>query len=499
MEFVFPKNVLDIFSKLKEAGFKVYIVGGPVRDMFLGKATKDWDLATSATPDQIQKLFPESVYENQFGTVGVKTATLKGEPRQDGRESENLKTEIVEVTTFRSEGKYTDKRHPDEVKFAKTVEEDLKRRDFTMNAMALDVDSKEIVDPYDGRSDIEKKVVKAVGNAKERFEEDALRMMRAVRFYAELGFTVEGKTEEAIKESAKLLEFIAKERIRDEFVKIIMSDGNGAMNGVLKLEELGLLEYIIPELREGIDVGQNKHHIYTVWEHNFRALDYSASKGYSFDVRLASLLHDVGKPKVKQGDGIDSTFYAHEMVGAKMTAKILDRLHFSKQTIEKISHLVRSHLFYYNVGEVTEAGVRRFINRVGIENVDDLLKVREADRIGSGVPKAVPYKTRHLQFMLEKVMADPVSPKMIKVKGDDVIRILGIEPGPKVGAILSVLLEEILDNPKENEANKLESRIIELGKMSYEELENLSKKAKNRKQEFEVGVEEEMKKKYYVK
>ncbi len=499
MEFVFPKNVLDIFSKLKEAGFKVYIVGGPVRDMFLGKATKDWDLATSATPDQIQKLFPESVYENQFGTVGVKTATLKGEPRQDGRESENLKTEIVEVTTFRSEGKYTDKRHPDEVKFAKTVEEDLKRRDFTMNAMALDVDSKEIVDPYDGRSDIEKKVVKAVGNAKERFEEDALRMMRAVRFYAELGFTIEEKTEEAIKESAKLLGFIAKERIRDEFVKIIMSDGNGAMNGVLKLEELGLLEYIIPELREGIGVGQNKHHIYTVWEHNLRALGYSASHGYSFDVRLASLLHDVGKPKVKQGNGIDSTFYAHEMVGAKMTTKILDRLHFSKQTIEKISHLVRSHLFYYNVGEVTEAGVRRFINRVGIENVDDLLKVREADRIGSGVPKAVPYKTRHLQFMLEKVMADPVSPKMIKVKGDDVIRILGIEPGPKVGAILSVLLEEILDNPKENEANKLESRIIELGKMSYEELENLSKKAKNRKQEFEVGVEEEMKKKYYVK
>ncbi|MBI2592931.1 MAG: HD domain-containing protein [Candidatus Colwellbacteria bacterium] len=487
MEFNIPKEVLDVISELKKAQYKAYVVGGPVRDMLLGRVSKNWDVATDAKPEEIQKIFPESVYENQFGTVGVKT------------QSENPYLKIIEVTTFRLEGKYTDKRHPDEIRFAKTIDDDLKRRDFTVNAMALDVESNKILDPFDGEGDLKKKILRAVGEPKERFEEDALRMMRAVRFSAELGFKIDEETGKAIKDSAGLLEFIAKERIRDEFVKIIMSDNKGPMRGVTELEELGLLRFVVPELREGIGTGQNKHHIYTIWEHNLLSLDYAAKQNYSFEVRLASLLHDVGKPRVKEGDGVDSTFYAHEIVGGKMTVQILDRLHFPKETIEKVAHLVRFHLFYYNVGEVTEAGVRRFLRRVGPENVDDLLRVREADRIGSGVPKAVPYKTRHLRFMLEKVAKDPVSPKMLKVNGNEVMKILGVGAGPRIGAIIAVLLEEVLDSPQKNTAEYLESRIKGLGGLSDDELKILGEKAKGKKEEFEIGIEEEIKRKYYVK
>lgn len=485
-----PKEVSSILAELTKAGYKAYLVGGCVRDILLKRVPKDWDVTTSAKPEEIQKIFPESVYENKFGTVGVKT------------DSEDKALVIVEVTTFRREEKYTDFRHPDKIEFAKTVEEDLSRRDFTVNALALGAAEgmvQELVDPYNGQADLKKEVIRAVGNPEERFKEDALRLMRAVRFVAELGFVIEDKTAEAIKSHAYLLEAIAKERIRDEFIKLIMSDKNGPALGVATLEHLGLLKYIIPELREGINIGQNKHHIYTVWEHNLRALDYTAKNNFPLEIRLASLLHDVGKPRVKEGDGPDSTFYAHEVVGAKMALKILDRLRFSKEIIEKVVHLVRNHLFYYNVGEVTETGVRRFISRVGIENVDDLLKVREADRIGSGVPKAVPYKTRHLQFMIEKLKADPVGPKMIVLNGSDVMKLLSIEPGPKVGWILSALLDEILDDPKKNTKENLEFRIENLGKLSDSELKELSEKAKYKKEEFESGIEEEMKRKYYVK
>jgi putative nucleotidyltransferase with HDIG domain len=246
-------------------------------------------------------------------------------------------------------------------------------------------------------------------------------------------------------------------------------------------------------------VGQNKHHIFTVFEHNIRALDYASSQNYSLEVRLASLLHDVGKPQTKQGDGPDSTFYNHEVVGAKIAANALTRLKFPKELIEKVVHLVRYHLFYYNVGEVTEAGVRRFLKRVGPENINDLMKVREADRIGSGVPKAFPYKLRHLLFMIEKVKHDPISPKMLKIDGSDIMKILNIKPGPKVGQILAVLLEELLDNPQKNTSEYLEKRTKELGKLPENKLTELFQKAKEKKDEFESGAEKEMKKKYYVK
>ncbi len=494
----FPKEVLELTEKLKKSGYQVFLVGGCVRNFLLGQKPKDWDITSNAEPEEIQKIFstfagatadkPATVYENTFGTVGVKT------------ESEDPTLKIIEVTTFRLEGKYTDKRHPDEIKFAKTIEEDLARRDFTVNAIALKIENLklkiDLIDPYGGQKDLKNKIIRTVGEPEERFNEDALRLMRAVRFAMELNFAIEDKTAAAIKKESKLLAVIAKERIRDELEKIIMSER--AAEGIKKLAELDLLRHIIPELTEGIGVGQNKHHIYEVFDHGVRALDYAAKNNCSLIIRLATLLHDVGKPRTKRGEGEDSTFYNHEIVGAKMTFQFLSRLHFSKEIIEKTTHLIRYHLFYYNVGEVTEAGVRRFLHRVKPENIDDLIKVREADRIGSGVPKAVPYKLRHLLFMVEKVKQDPLSPKMLAVDGKDVMEIAKIEPGPKIGQILSILLDEILEDPQKNKKKYLENRIEEHIKLKDQELKKMSEGAKEKKEEFEGGLESEMKKKYYV-
>lgn len=483
-----PAEAEDIARLLGKAGFQAYLVGGCVRDLILGREPKDWDVATDAKPDQVQQIFPESVYENAFGTVGVKTG------------SEDPRLKIVEVTTFRNEGRYTDFRHPDEVRFAKTIEEDLSRRDFTVNAIALrqpaDGGQFEIVDPYAGQKDIRENVIRTVGEPGARFTEDALRLMRAVRFATELGFTVETDTGAAIKKHAGLLEAIAAERIRDELMKIVMAPK--AMAGILLLEEFGLLKFILPELRLGLGVGQNKHHIYSVFEHNIRALDYAASQDYDLKVRMASLLHDVGKPQSKRGEGPDSTFYGHEVIGARVALKALDRLKFPREFSQDVAHLVRRHMFFYNVGDVSPAGVRRFLVRVGPEHIDDLLKVREADRIGSGVKKAVPYKLRHLLFMIEKVKHDPVSVKMLKVTGDDVMRIADIRPSPRVGLILAALLDEVLDEPEGNTRENLESRILNLIKLSDKELQALAGRAKEKQEAIEEEAEKEMKQKHRV-
>ncbi|MFH1566092.1 MAG: CCA tRNA nucleotidyltransferase [bacterium] len=493
-----PLEILNIAEKLVFAGFKAYLVGGCVRDLVFGKKPKDWDVATNALPSEVQKIFPESVYENKFGTVAVKTESLDESVR------------LVEVTTFRIEGKYKDKRHPDDIKFAKTIEEDLSRRDFTINSLAIEIKKRvsqkdeilnaeklAFIDLYGGQKDVQAKLVRCVGNPNERFNEDALRLIRAIRFSVELNFDIEKITSEAIKKNAKLLNYIAKERIRDEFIRILKSENAG--KGIRMLEDLGLLEHIVPELREGINCLQNKHHIYTVWDHNIKSLEYTVSKNYSLEIRLAALLHDLGKPKTKRGEGENATFYGHEVVGAKMVFSVLKRLNFPNTIIEKVVLLVRYHLFYYNVGDVTEAGVRRFIKRVGGENIEDLIKVREADRIGSGVPKAVPYKLRHLLYMIEKVKRDPVSPKMLAIDGSDIMRIAKLTPGPKVGTLLAILLEEVLDEPSKNTKDILTKRVEELSTLSPEELFKLESSAENRKEEFEKGIEEDMKEKFYVK
>lgn len=481
MKFKVPDEIANIVGKLQKAGYRAYLVGGCVRDILLNREPKDWDIATDAKPEEIQKVFPESVYENAFGTVAVKT------------QSANRETQIVEVTTFRLEGKYTDKRHPDEIKFAKTIEEDLSRRDFTINAVAAAINDK-IIDPYGGQKDLGAKVIRAVGNPEERFGEDALRMIRAIRCACQLNFTIEPKTFQAIQKNAGWLQAIAKERIRDELVKIIMSDK--AADGIELLKEAGLLKYIISELEKGVGVTQNRHHIYTVYEHNLLSLKFAAQKKYNLEVRLAALLHDIAKSEVKIGEGPDSTFYNHDFVGAKFAVRILDRLRFSREIVDKIALLIRNHMFVYDVGVVTEAAIRRLLKRVGPENIQNLIDLRITDRLGSGVPKAQPYRLRHFQYLVEKVQYDATSVKMLKINGNDIMKILEIPPGPKIGAILDVLLAEAIEEPEKNEEKYLRNRVKELNALDLSEIRKLAKQRIEEKKEEE---DLEMKGKYWVK
>ncbi len=476
-----PKEIEKIIKKLEEEGFQGYAVGGCVRDIVREMKPKDFDLTTNASPEQIQKIFKKSYTNNDFGTVTLLI------------DSEEIRT--VEITPYRTEKGYKDKRHPDEVRWAESIEEDLQRRDFTMNAMALHY-SGELIDPHKGREDIKKKLVRAVGNAEERISEDALRMMRAVRFSSVLGFSLEEKTKKAIEKNAHYLQNISEERIRDEFVKIVMSDK--AMEGVEMLRETGLLGQFLPEILEGYKVDQAKHHIYDCYEHSVKSLEYAAKKKFSMQVRMAALLHDVGKPRVKMGEGEDATFHNHEVVGAKMTEKILRRLKFKKEDVKKITKLVRYHLFYYNVGEVSESSVRRLLRKVGKEDIEALLQVRMADRIGSGVPKAEPYRLRHLRYLLEKVSLHPIDVSMLAVKGDKVMEMTGASPGPFVGDILSVLLAEVISDPQKNTEEYLTEKVRELEKLSREELREKAKEAKKEIESFETKRDEMTKKKYWV-
>ncbi len=514
-----PTEVRTVISGLVAKGFEAYAVGGCVRDLLLGRKPNDWDVATNAAPEQIREIFPESFYENKFFTVTVKISTEEPTLRE------------IEVTTYRAEGRYRDARHPEDVRPAKTLEEDLARRDFTINAMALRLsnDSQiksndarmaifekhsrkhirepfgkyEIIDPYGGQKDLEAKLVRAVGNPERRFEEDALRMLRAVRIASELDLAIEEKTKAAILANASWLQAISKERIRDELSKILMTER--AWPGLEMLHELGLLKHVIPELEEGIGVTQNKHHVYTVWEHNMRSLDFAVRNNFGLAVRLGAVLHDVGKPRAKRGEGPDSTFYGHDVLGAKMTYQILTRLRYPEIFVDRVAKLVRWHLFRYDyeVDEVqtTDSSIRRLIRNVGTENIEDLVKVRMCDRVGSGVPKAVPYRLRHFQFRVEKALREHEAVKvtMLQANGEDVMRILGIEPGPKVGHVLNALLEEVLDDPTKNTRENLESRIKNLGKLSDDELIKLREQAEERVELLEDQREQEIKKKYYVK
>ncbi len=484
------KEVESIIKKLQKDGFEAYAVGGCVRDLLLGEEPNDWDIATNAKPEQIQEIFPESVYENKFGTVAIKTR------------SRDKRLSIIEVTTYRIDEKYTDKRHPDSVKFTGKLEEDLARRDFTMNAMALSSKPKtkdrkpkiEIIDYFNGQDDLKNKIIRAVGNPDKRFGEDALRLIRAIRFSCQFDFDIEPETFEAIRKNAVWLQAIAKERVRDEFEKIIMS--RQAENGIELLKEGGLLQYVIPELEKGIGVTQNRHHIYTVYEHSVLSLKFAAQKNFNLEVRLAALLHDIAKPQAKRGEGADATFYNHDIVSAKFAVRILERLRFSRSIIEKVVLLIRNHMFVYDVGVVTEAAVRRLLRRVGRENMPDLINLRVADRLGSGVPKAQPYRLRHFQYMVEKVQQDPISVKMLKVNGNDIMKILQIPPGPKIGAILDVLLAEAIEEPKKNEKEHLENRVKELSEVDLFKLREMAKQRIEEKKEEE---DIEIKGKYWVR
>jgi poly(A) polymerase/tRNA nucleotidyltransferase (CCA-adding enzyme) len=496
-------------EKLEKAKFGAYIVGGCVRDLLLDKKPKDWDITTNARPEQIRKLFPKNFYENKFGTVDVITNS----------KDETLK--IVEITPFRLEGKYSDKRHPDEIKFAKTIEEDLARRDFTVNALALGKNFKTrisnfksnsnfknskiqskfkiqnskltLIDLFGGQKDIENKIIRTVGRAKDRFNEDALRMLRAVRFACTLDFSIEKETIEAIQKNADLIQMISNERIRDELIEIFETEK--AAHGIDLLRRVNLLKYILPELDKGVGVSQNKHHIYDIYEHSMRSLDEAAKKKFNLEVKVAALFHDIGKPETKQGEGPDSTFYNHDYVGARFTAKILQRLRFPNKFIEKVVVLVKNHMFISDPERLTDAGARRLIKRVGKENINDLINLRVADRLGMGRPKEKPYRLRTIEYMIEKVSKDPISAKMLKINGSDVMELLKIQPSPKVGAILDVLLAEVIEDPKKNNKKYLENRARDLENENLEQLRQLAKgKIEEKKEEEDLKIRE----KYWI-
>lgn len=460
-----PKFVQKIINKFEEKEYEIYIVGGAVRDILMDKIIVDWDFTTNATPEEILKLFPDGVYEDkQFGTV-----ILSGD-------DEN----VYHITTFRTEHGYTDARRPDKVEWGESLEEDLKRRDFTINAMAFKkVDGKkneakdsftiqispftfQLIDPYEGQKDLEKKIVKAVGKPSERFSEDALRMMRAVRIAAELGFKIEKKTREAIKKNSKLIDKIANERVRDELLKILASPH--PYKGMKLFREVGLMKEVLPELENTFGVGQKspgRHHIYDVGTHSMLSLKNVADRNEDPIVRFATLIHDIGKPqtrKVKENGVV--TFYNHEVVSTKLAKKIANRLRFSNKQKEKLHKLVRWHQFTVNEDQ-TDSAIRRFIRRVGVENVPDMLDLRVGDRLGGGA-RETSWRLEEFKKRLIDVQKQPFTVHDLKISGDDVMDKLDIKPGPKVGEILQKLYEEVVEKKIPNEKKALMEKLKEM-------------------------------------
>lgn len=475
MKHILPKEAVHTLTTLKKAGFEAYFVGGCVRDTLLGKKPRDWDITTNAIPEQIIPLFPHTFYENKFGTVGIV---------HDDATDESLK--VIEITPYRTESTYSDFRRPDNVTFAKTLAEDLIRRDFTINALAMD-EHGNITDLHKGQEDLKNQSIRTVGKPEDRFEEDALRILRAIRIATELGFTIDPETQKALQNKANLLKNISRERIRDEFVKILMS--NNPLLGLVLCEKLGILDYISPVLRETIGVEQGGVHAYDVWEHSLRSMQYAADKGWPFEIRLAALFHDIGKPPTRRKGLKKWTFYGHEVVGERITRKVLEDLRFSRETIEKVANLVRWHMFFSDTEQITLSAVRRLIANVGKENVWDLMNLRICDRIGTGRPKEKPYRFRKYQSMIEEAMRDPVTVGMLEIDGNILINELGIPAGPKIGLILHALLEEVLEKPEENSGDNLKKMAKKLALLPENELRmraDMGKMKKNQEEEKEI-------------
>ncbi len=485
-----PTEVVNVVEILEKGGFQAYLVGGCVRDLFLGRTPKDWDVTTNAKPEQIQSLFVKTVYENTFGTVCV-----------INEETTDVSLRNIEVTPYRLETGYSDRRHPDDVKFSDKLEDDLRRRDFTVNSIAVSLSNgaiKDIIDLYGGFADIKDKSIRTVGAPRDRFNEDSLRMMRAIRLAIELGFTCNRDTFRAIQSQNSFIKGVSAERIRDEFTKILMSQD--PMKGMQMLHESGLLQYIIPELERGIGVEQPQAHTYDVWNHLIRSVQHAADRKWGIEIRLAALFHDIGKPQTKgfSRETRQPTFYGHEVVGSRETRKILEKMKFSRVTIEKVTKLVRWHMFFADTATITLAAVRRMIVNVGRENIWDLMNLRACDRIGTGRPKENPFRLRKYKAMIDQALIDPVSVAMLKIDGKGIMDILSISPGPKIGMILSALLEGVLDDPKLNSKEYLAGRVKELHLLNENELRALAKKGKERKEEEEEKQLEEIRSKHNV-
>ncbi|MDA8596776.1 HD domain-containing protein [Candidatus Pacebacteria bacterium] len=474
-----PQEVQEVAETLEKAGYDAYLVGGCVRDLLIGKTPKDWDLTTNAHPEQIEALWgeEETFCNNDYGTVGVVN---------EDTENESLK--VVEVTPYRSEGTYSDARRPDNVEFGVSLEEDLKRRDFTVNAIAYRLKDEKVVDLFDGTSDITKKRLKTVGDPDERFTEDALRMMRAVRLACQLNFSIEAQSMAAITRHRKQLSRISVERIAQEFSKILASPA--PMQGIVFLDRLELLEYVLPEILPSKGCEQGGIHAYDVYEHLLRTCQAAADKDFTLEMRYAALLHDIGKPATRRTGGKNKhyTFFGHEVVGAKMTKKIMERLKLPRELTQNVVNLVRWHMFFSDPDEITLAAVRRTITRVGEEHIDNLLNLRVCDRIGTGRPKEQPFRFRKYKAMVDEALRDPISVKLLQIDGDIIMEKTGEKPGKRLGYVLHALLEEVLEDPSKNDAKWLETRTFELLKLPEEELKALADAGKEKQSAEEAAA-----------
>ncbi len=493
MEVKIPNQLSRIIRKFTDNNYEIYIVGGAVRDVLMRKIVYDWDLTTNATPENMLKIFPEAYYDNQFGTVGIA--------------SENEGDRPYEITTFRTESDYNDSRHPGKIFWGKNLEEDLSRREVTISAMAfrlaetekqkdlntqkqnnpsassgqvlkteksytensqLDYSAKdhyinievELIDPYDGKKDLDSQIFRAVGNPDERYREDALRMIRAIRISSQLGFSIEEKTFKGIKNNSKLIHKIAKERIRDELLKIFAS--KYPYEGMLLFRNCGLMQEILPEMEKTFGIEQKspgRHHKYDVGTHLLLSLKNCPSSNPV--VRFATLIHDIGKPQTfRQLPNGTITFYNHELVSTRIAEIIADRLRFSNKQKQKFITLVRFHQFTVDEKQ-TDSAIRRFIRNVGLENITDMLDLRVGDRLGGGATETS-WRLEEFKKRLTEVQKQPFTVSDLKIDGHDVMSVLGITPGPKVGEILGKLFDEVVENQLSNERDTLLEKLKQL-------------------------------------
>lgn len=452
MQITIPNKTKEIIRIFDNAGYEIYLVGGAIRDILMGKTVYDWDFVTNARPDNVLKLFKDAFYDNKFGTVGVP--------------SDNINERPYEITTFRTEHGYSDSRRPDKIEWGKSLEADLSRRDFTVNAMALkkvngkgqEIKSENtfhLIDPFNGQKDLDNKLIRAVGDANERFSEDALRMMRAIRIASEIGFAIEEKTLSAIKANAALIDRISRERIHDELLKILGS--NFPQEGILLMRNSGLMDYILPELSKTFGVEQKspeRHHIYDVGTHSLMSLKFVAQRNSNPIVRFATLIHDIGKPQTykKMKNGI-ITFYNHELVSAKIAKRIAERLRFSVKDSEKLYLLVRWHQFSVDERQ-TDSAIRRFIRRVGRENTHDMIDLRVGDRLGGGA-RETSWRLEEYKRRIVEVQKQPFSVTDLKISGFDIMKVKKIKPGPEVGKLLNELFDKVVNKEIENKKSEL--------------------------------------------
>ena len=432
--FTLPEGVSYIITTLAKSGAKAYLVGGAVRDLLMGSPVYDWDIATEVAPARVEEIFSGDKVVPTGVKYGTVTVIVKGGE--------------YEVTTFRQDERYSDGRRPDIVTFTKSIEEDLKRRDFTVNAIAYDPIKQELIDVAKGRDDIKKKLIRAVGDPSVRFAEDGLRALRACRFAAKLGFEIEKKTLKSITRALSVFKKVSPERVREELVKMLACPKPSI--GIEYMRKTGLLKEVLPELEEGIGVEQPKpYHIEDVYKHNLSACDQAPAEFPL--VRLAALFHDIAKPACKKGD----TFYDHDQAGEKTVEAVMQRLRFSNEETARVKNLVKNHMFNYTQ-EWSDSAVRRFISRVGADNLEDLFVLRKADLTAMKREKFGGH-VEELKQRIKKILEknDALTVSQLKVSGNDVMKALGIGPGPRVGEALGGLLEKVLDDPSLNTREKL--------------------------------------------